>query len=65
MVHRVKSGKHKVGHFLHYYESHGSSPIGETHSDVRLIKADVANQQYLLDFCRLSDLNMPKNNTFW
>ena len=35
MVHRVESGKNKVGHFRHYYESHGSSPIGETHSDLR------------------------------
>ena len=35
MVHRVMSGKNKVGHFCHYYESHGSSPIGETHSDQR------------------------------
>ena len=29
------SGKNKVGHFRHYYESRGSSPIGETHSDLR------------------------------
>ena len=29
------SGKNKVGHFRHYYESQGSSPIGETHSDLR------------------------------
>ena len=28
-------GKTKVGHFRYYYESHGSSPIGETHSDLR------------------------------
>ena len=38
------SGKNKVGHFRHYYESHDSSHIGETHSDLRLIKADVAKQ---------------------
>ena len=35
MVHWVKSGKNKVGHFCHYYERHGSNPIGETHSDLR------------------------------
>ena len=35
IVHRVMSGKNKVGHFRHYCESHGSSPIGETHSDLR------------------------------
>ena len=29
------SSKNKVGHFPYYYESHGSSPIGETHSDLR------------------------------
>ena len=29
------SGKYKVGHFRHYYESHGSSTIGETHSDLK------------------------------
>ena len=29
------SGKNKVGHFRHYYERHDSSPIGETHSDLR------------------------------
>ena len=31
----VKSGKNKVGNFRHYFESHGLSPIGETHSDLR------------------------------
>ena len=35
MVHWVMSVKNKGGHFRHYYESHGSSPIGETHSDLR------------------------------
>ena len=29
------SGKNKVGRFRHYNESHGSGPIGETHSDLR------------------------------
>ena len=29
------SDKNKVGHFRHYYESHGPSLIGETHSDPR------------------------------
>ena len=29
------SAKNKVGHFRHYYESYGSSPIGETRSDLR------------------------------
>ena len=29
------SGKNEVGHIRHYYESHGLSPIGETHSDQR------------------------------
>ena len=52
--------KNKVGHFRHYHESHGSSPIGETHSDLRKMKADVAKQPYLLDSSRLSDLNMLK-----
>ena len=28
------SGKNKEGHFRHYYESYGSRPIGETHSDL-------------------------------
>ena len=60
MVHCVMSGKNKVGHFRHYYESHGLSPVGETHCDLRLIKADVAKQPYLLDSSRPSDLNMPK-----
>ena len=60
MVHWVMSGKNKVGHFHLYYESHGSSHICETHSDLRLIKADVAKQPYLLDSSRPSDLNMPK-----
>ena len=35
MVIWVMSGKNKVGYFRYYYESHGSSPIGETHSDLR------------------------------
>ena len=35
MVHLVMSAKNKMGHFRHYYESHGSSPIGETHFDLR------------------------------
>ena len=43
------SGKNKMGHFRHYYKSHGSSPIGETHCDLRLIKDDVVTQPYLLD----------------
>ena len=46
MVFWVKSGKNKVDHFPHYYESHGSSPIGEIHSDLRLIKADVLKQPH-------------------
>ena len=54
------SDKIKVGNFRHYYESHGSSLIGETHSDLRLMKADVSKQPYLLDFSKPSDLNMPK-----
>ena len=29
------SGKNNVGHFRLYYECHGSSPIDETHSDLR------------------------------
>ena len=29
------SGKNKVDHFHNYYESRGSSPIGETHPDLR------------------------------
>ena len=64
MVHWVMSGKNKVGHFHHYYESHGSSHIGETHSDLRLIKADVAKQPYLPDSSRPSDLNMLKIKLF-
>ena len=28
------SGKNKVGHFRHYYENHGSSPIAETPFDL-------------------------------
>ena len=59
MVHWVMSGKNN-GHFRHYCESHGSSPIGETHSDLRLIKADVVKQPYLMGSSRPSDLNMPK-----
>ena len=35
MVHWVMSGKKKVGYFRHYYESHGSSPTGKTHSNLR------------------------------
>ena len=35
MVHWMMSAKNKVGHFRHYYESHGSNPISETHSDLR------------------------------
>ena len=49
MVLWVTSGKNKVGHFRHYYESHGSSPVVETHFDLRQIKADVVKQPYLLD----------------
>ena len=36
MVLWVMSGKNKVSHFRHYYESFGSSPIGETHSDLKI-----------------------------
>ena len=60
MVHWVMSGKNKVGHFYHYCESYGSSRIGETHSDLRWIKADVVKQPYLMDSSRPSDLNMSK-----
>ena len=49
------SGKNKMGHFRHYYESHGWSPIGETHSDLSVVK-----QPYLVDSSRPSDLYMPK-----
>ena len=53
------SGKNKVGHFSHYYESHGSSLIGETYYHLRLIKSDVTKQPYLLDSSRPPDLKMP------
>ena len=54
------SGKNKVGHFRHHYESHGWSPIGETQSDLRQIKTDVVKQPYLLDYSMPSNLSMPK-----